>query len=267
MIILLAHLRSNRQISCSLDLKLLPNAHVLSYLDHYFQGLPRSTHFLESLVNYLPDWRKALLPLPVISWQDFVGHARSNINPLAADDHMKEVIQQLQLMGEVIYVKGSVGVDVIILEPKWLSSNIIGLIASPDFSCKSQVTSQELKSITSWEAIENIIPVLESLGICAKMDLDDTRDPDYEFPLYNYSESPESIWSIDKKAELGGDEAMYGGVMLKTIGQTMLLMLPRIQAQLRRQFAVKSEPNTDLLQWSKNFIQDCQAKETFLSVC
>ena len=25
---------------------------------------------------------------------------------LAADDHMKEVIQQLQLMGEVIYVKG-----------------------------------------------------------------------------------------------------------------------------------------------------------------
>ena len=35
------------------------------------------------------------------------------MNPLAADDHMKEVIQQLQLMGEVIYVKGSVCVDVI----------------------------------------------------------------------------------------------------------------------------------------------------------
>ena len=31
----------------------------------------------------------------------------------------------------------------------------------------------------------------------------------------------------------------------------MVLMLPRIQAQLRRQFAIKSEPNTDLLQWSK----------------
>ena len=38
---------------------------------------------------------------------------RVNVNPLAADDHMKEVIQQLQLMGEVIYVKGSVCVDVI----------------------------------------------------------------------------------------------------------------------------------------------------------
>ena len=42
------------------------------------------------------------------SWQ-----VRVNVNPLAADDHMKEVIQQLQLMGEVIYVKGSVCVDVI----------------------------------------------------------------------------------------------------------------------------------------------------------
>ena len=66
-----------------------------------FKGLPRSTRFLESLVGYLPEWRKALSPLPVILWQDFMGHVRENLNPLAADDHMKEVIQQLQLMGEV----------------------------------------------------------------------------------------------------------------------------------------------------------------------
>ena len=31
-----------------------------------------------------------------------MGHVRENLNPLAADDHMKEVIQQLQLMGEVV---------------------------------------------------------------------------------------------------------------------------------------------------------------------
>ncbi len=36
----------------------------------------------------------------------FTDDVRDNINPLAADDHMKEVIQQLQLMGEVIYLKG-----------------------------------------------------------------------------------------------------------------------------------------------------------------
>ena len=165
------------------------------------QGLPRSTRFLDTLVNYLPDWRKATAQFPVIPWNAFIEHVRVNVNPLAADDHMKEVIQQLQLMGEVIYVKGSVCVDVIgknqrtkidqttvgrnffsyisffltVLQPKWLSSNIIGHLASPDFIRKSRssgfYTSHELKSVTSWEAVENILPILESLGLCAKVSI------------------------------------------------------------------------------------------------
>ena len=91
-----------------------------------FQGLPRSTRFLECLVTYLPEWRKALSQFPVIPWNTFIDHVRVNVNPLAADDHMKEVIQQLQLMGEVIYVKGNVCVDVIVLDPKWLCSTVLG---------------------------------------------------------------------------------------------------------------------------------------------
>ena len=67
----------------------------------YLQGLPRSTRFLETVVSYIPDWRKALGAFPVIPWHHFIDHVRTNVNPLAADDHMKEVIQQLQLMGEV----------------------------------------------------------------------------------------------------------------------------------------------------------------------
>ena len=39
--------------------------------------------------------------MPVVLWHNFIDHVRGNLNPLAADDHMKEVIQQLQLMGEV----------------------------------------------------------------------------------------------------------------------------------------------------------------------
>jgi len=31
----------------------------------------------------------------------FVESVRDAVNPLAADDHLREVIQQLQLMGEV----------------------------------------------------------------------------------------------------------------------------------------------------------------------
>jgi hypothetical protein len=53
------------------------------------------------VVSYLPDWRKSLSSFPAVAWHHFIDHIRSNVNPLAADDHMKEVIQQLQLMGEV----------------------------------------------------------------------------------------------------------------------------------------------------------------------
>ena len=99
------------------------------------------------------------------------------------------------------------------------------------------------------------------------MDLDATTvvDSEYEFPCYNDLEAPEGIWSADKKTTLG-DDAIYGGVLLKaTSGKTkdklMKLMMPRIQAQLRRQFVMKSEANTDLLQWSKGskyFIGDVE---------
>lgn len=110
---------------------------------------------------------------PVIPWNTFIEHIRINVNPLAADDHMKEVIQQLQLMGEVIYVKGNVCVDVIILDPKWLCSTVIGLLLSPSFIKTSRPTGyytvEELTAVTSWEASESILPILESLGLCAKV--------------------------------------------------------------------------------------------------
>ena len=116
---------------------------------------------------------------PVIAWNAFIEHVRVNVNPLAADDHMKEVIQQLQLMGEVIYVKGSVCVDVIVLDPKWLSSHILGQLLSPDFtlgakSSRSGIFSvEDLKSIPSWDqsSLESTLPILESLGLCAKVRL------------------------------------------------------------------------------------------------
>ena len=67
----------------------------------HLQGLPRATRFLELVLSYLPDWRKATAQFPVIPWQQFMDHVREQVNPLSADDHLKEVIQQLQLMGEV----------------------------------------------------------------------------------------------------------------------------------------------------------------------
>ena len=39
--------------------------------------------------------------LPVVTWPSFVVHVRSKVNMLASEDHLKEVMCQLQLCGEV----------------------------------------------------------------------------------------------------------------------------------------------------------------------
>ena len=89
-----------------------------------FQGLPRSTRFLEQVLCYLPDWRKCVAQFPVVPWHHFMCHVRDSVNPLAADDHLKEVIQQLQLMGEVVYVKAELS-DLVVIEPNWLTKGAL----------------------------------------------------------------------------------------------------------------------------------------------
>jgi hypothetical protein len=37
----------------------------------------------------------------VVPWYTFVDLVHGNVNPLAGEEHMKELMQQLQLMGEV----------------------------------------------------------------------------------------------------------------------------------------------------------------------
>ena len=67
-----------------------------------FQDLPKSSRFLDAMVAQLASWRRSSSSFPVLSWQQFVEYVRSKVNPLAGDDHMKQLVKQLQLTGEVI---------------------------------------------------------------------------------------------------------------------------------------------------------------------
>ena len=40
----------------------------------YFQGLPRTTQFLELVLAALPEWVAALQPLPAVTWPAFIGN-------------------------------------------------------------------------------------------------------------------------------------------------------------------------------------------------
>ena len=90
------------------------------------------TVFLEQVVQCLPDWVSSLQPFPVVSWAQFVDYLHMVVNPLAGEEHLKEVIQQLQLMGEVVYLKSD-STDLIVLQPKWLCGVLCGSLLSPEF--------------------------------------------------------------------------------------------------------------------------------------
>lgn len=65
------------------------------------QNLTKSTGFLDATINHLIQLRKLQASFPVVSWPAFIEMTRSCVNPLAGEVHCRQLIQQLQLMGEV----------------------------------------------------------------------------------------------------------------------------------------------------------------------
>ncbi|XP_071743998.1 death-associated protein kinase 1 isoform X5 [Lepeophtheirus salmonis] len=226
------------------------------------QGLPRSTRFLESVANYLGEWRRCLSSFPVVSWRDFISHVREQINPLAAEDHMKEIIQQFQLMGEVVYLKGETTPDLIVLDPKWLCNSVCGKILSRENMSTSRSTGcysiEDFQlAFPQWEA-RDLLPILESLGLCTQCDLGRNEEVLYEFPCFNTTETLEGLWKASEKYKL------YGGIVIKsnTANFVLDLIFPRFQVHLRRHYIRKlieinndsgvtsSNEDIDLYQWS-----------------
>jgi len=66
------------------------------------QSLPTVNGFLDAAIAALPGWRKILPNYPVVSWLSFVEYIRATVNSLASDGHIRELVCQLQLVGEVL---------------------------------------------------------------------------------------------------------------------------------------------------------------------
>lgn len=59
------------------------------------------TGLLEHSLTWLVTLQKEYEQFPVMSRTTFADLLRSHVNILASDDHIKELLQQLHLMGEV----------------------------------------------------------------------------------------------------------------------------------------------------------------------
>jgi len=72
------------------------------------QNLPKTNGFLDATVAALPMWRKVTASYPVVSWPSFIEYVRRRVNLLTSEEHLKELMCQLQLIGEVNLLMGTV---------------------------------------------------------------------------------------------------------------------------------------------------------------
>jgi len=214
------------------------------------EGLPRVTQFLEQVLANLPEWKRSLNPFPAVTWEGFIQFIHDNVNPLAGDEHLKEVIQQLQLMGEVVYLKCE-GEDLILLDPKWLCSTLCGYLLSQEFMETARVTGsyslEDFQLALPEYHSKDILKVLEALGICIQCETE--SDTEYEFPCYNLLDRLDGLWDGEDARYMGGQ---YSGVVLKTgphAEHLLSVMFPRIQIQLRRNMLHRYTGEPDLYQW------------------
>ncbi|KAK6178961.1 hypothetical protein SNE40_011428 [Patella caerulea] len=215
-------------------------------------NLPKSSGFLDAVVSQLPLWRKNSVAYPVLSWQQFVEYTRLKVNPLASEENMKLLAEQLQLTGEVVYLQSAFVQDLVVFNPKWLCSDVIGTLMSHDKIVQSRITGcysvDEFHLIfPDTEAID-LLTVLEALELCTQCDND--GDIEYEFPCLNLLESSEDVWKKDSNLQ---SDTIYGGVRLHTSfqsGSQLKYLFPRIQVYLRRNMLQETDdPEIDLYQW------------------
>ena len=240
-----------------------PRWSVLCTLLCVLQGLPRVTVFLEQVTSSLPDWAQSLQPFPTVTWTQFVDYLHLVVNPLAGEEHLKEVIQQLQLMGEVVYLKCE-EVDLIVLQPKWLCSALCGFLLSPEFKKSARlpaVLTKEQFQLTCPEfEAKDVLLVLAALGLCTERS-EITSQETFEFPCF-ISESAEAGAEWERDEEKFSE---YGGVVLRASSAScpalIQIMWPRVQVQVRRSLTARYGQEARLVQTKAATSLSCSGLE------
>ncbi|RZC35529.1 Ankyrin repeat domain containing protein [Asbolus verrucosus] len=209
------------------------------------------TGLLESTLTWLISLQKDYEQFPVLSRSTFSELLRSQVNILASDLHIQELLQQLHSMGEVFCIQ-----DLIVISVSWLGNQLLGELFSVDFFLHARVTgvytTEDFQaSFNQCDAL-GALDLLEALDICVQCDMD--GEIEYEFPVYNHTERIEGLWDSEDP-RYSTKDAQYGGIRLYTPPGTYRLLksvFPHIQIELRRATLANysnNDSDTDLYQW------------------
>ncbi|XP_066273711.1 death-associated protein kinase 1-like isoform X3 [Branchiostoma lanceolatum] len=205
------------------------------------QAQLRMTDLCQHLVTTLPFWRRMFGTFPVLTWQQFLDGVHRDLNPLVSQDHLREITQQLHCLGEVVCFETDVLQDLIVIDPKWLCTSLIGQLLSHDSMDQSCLAgcfsfSHVQLYFPETDAVD-IFQLLEAMDMCTHS----PRGGMYEFPCVIHGEPVHNLWEL---SEGSNRKLVYGGVRMLAAGQVCPLpegLFPRLQVCLRRCYQIETE--------------------------
>ncbi|XP_073716799.1 death-associated protein kinase 1 [Misgurnus anguillicaudatus] len=197
--------------SNSKDMKLLRN-HLLELRNSIISTCRPMTQLAEKLLSTLPSWRKLNGPNQLMSWQQFVVDVQEQVNPLASEEDLRELTLQLHSMGEINIMQSETVQDVVLLDPRWLCSNVLGKLLSIEtpkaiHHYRGRYRVEELQNLVSEGDIDELLQVLDAMDVCAR----DTANPGMvDIPALIRTGGLQHTWTDEDDIE-GEDTLLYGG--------------------------------------------------------
>ncbi|KAL7073040.1 hypothetical protein ACQ4LE_008336 [Meloidogyne hapla] len=211
------------------------------------QRLQRPLRLLDPALIFLEQLREKYSQFPCVTWNYFTYLIPSEVNPLASDGHCRQLIQQLQLIGEVVYLRDECKeLDYIVISPEWLGTHLLGTLFSNQFAQTNRTNGRLMfkdfaAAFPEVADTGDLLQIMETLQICSLV------EPDFEFPSFITSNPPIDIWQPNRP------QFLYAGLRIKPargMEQTMQAIFPRIQVAMRKSMQDFQDPmDAELLQW------------------
>ncbi|ERE80694.1 death-associated protein kinase 1-like protein [Cricetulus griseus] len=196
--------------SGSKDIKVLRN-HLQEIRSQIVSGCPPMTHLCEKIISTLPSWRKLNGPNQLMSLQQFVYDVQDQLNPLASEDDLRRIAQQLHSTGEINIMQSETVQDVLLLDPRWLCTNVLGKLLSVEtpralHHYRGRYTMEDIQRLVPDSDVEELLQILDAMDICAR---DLSSGTMVDVPALIKTDSLQRSWA-DEEDEL----MVYGGVRI-----------------------------------------------------
>uniref|UniRef100_A0A1A8N2G5 non-specific serine/threonine protein kinase n=1 Tax=Nothobranchius pienaari TaxID=704102 RepID=A0A1A8N2G5_9TELE len=197
--------------SNSRDVKLL-RSHLQELRSSIISSCAPMTQLSERLLAALPAWRKLSGPNQLTSWQQFVSDVQEHLNPLVSQDHLRTLALQLHSMGEINIMQSETVQDVVLLEPRWLCSTILGKLLSVEtpkaiHHYRGRYRVEEIQALAPESDVEELLQILDAMDVCAR---DATNPSMVDVPALIKTNGLHRSWTEEEEEE----SLIYGGVRL-----------------------------------------------------